>query len=117
MHFTILLPDTITSVLISFIEFNVSEFINSIGIYILISLGLGFLMALIIAFDKKSKLNNVHKANSAMDYLKTDATHLYQKDDVYLRTDHIRTPINRQNGGHGGGPGFGGPGMPHGPRF
>ena len=96
-----------------------TEVVKQIGLYALIALGLGFLMAFLVAMDKKSKLSNVHTANTAMDYLKSDAIHLSIKDDHYLRTSHIRTPINpegrRGKGGPFGGPGgFGGPQGPGG---
>lgn len=82
----------------------------SVGTHLLVSLGIGFILALIVVLIMRSQLKTVHFKEEAGDYIKEGSMQLTEKHDWFLYSNVTRTPRPKpeDSGGHdhfGGGGG------------
>lgn len=82
----------------------------SVGTHLLVSLGIGFVLALIIVLVMRSQLKTVHFKEEAGDYIKEGSMQLTEKQDWFLYSNVTRTPRPKPQdndhdhfGGGGGG--------------
>ncbi len=71
-------------------------------IWIPIALVVGLVLALIVTLVMKSQLKSVEMQAAASDYLKRDSFQLSRREDIFLRTDIVKTPKPKDNDNDGG---------------
>lgn len=82
----------------------------SVGAHLLVSVGIGFVLALIVVLIMRSQLKTVHFKDEAGDYIKEGSMQLTEKQDWFLYSNVTRTPRPKPRdnshdhfGGGGGG--------------
>lgn len=87
-----------------FIDYEINGRPFAFGINIIISLAVGFTIAIIVVFVMKSKLKSVRFQGAANSYIKSNSLNISESRDMYLYSTVSRTPrpkeTNNSNGSH-----------------
>lgn len=74
-----------------------SDFADYIPVSLIIAFSLSFIIGLITASVQKAKLNNVHRASDADNYIKMNEVRILTRSDMFSHKTVTRTPINQNN--------------------
>lgn len=83
-------------------DYEYGESDGAFGKALLIALGVSLILALIIVFTMKGKLNNVKDATQADDYVDTSKVNISYRSDKFSHTSVIRTPLETKSSSGGG---------------